>query len=399
MRILIIEEAVKENTGHWVNYIGDLAAGLRECGDQVDVLIHKEADPAIAERLRAIPWCRRSLFDGSRKNLAFSLVHPLSFQRDVVRYLRQAESYDVVMSLTMRFQHLVGWNLTLRSRPRTDKTCFLLLFVQGPGEEVPSRTGIPAIRQKLRSRLFRFLLRALRRYVSDGRIVLAAETGEMKERYERFSGLRFRQFPHPVRMRRRSPNGKGKSNDGLVLNCPGFARYEKGSDLLQRAMERFYADHAESRVRLVVQWLEPFLKPDGEFEHPSEVLLQDPRCWYIRHVLPPEKYDQTLRRTGVMVRPYRANAYAARVSRVAIEAAVLGIPMIYTRGTWLEERVGAFGAGIACENENVDSLYAAIVEMVNHYPEYRERARAKREAAREYFSVREFRRVLSEAIA
>jgi hypothetical protein len=43
MRILIVEEGLKTGAGHWPVYIGGIASELRKAGDEVDVLVHRDA--------------------------------------------------------------------------------------------------------------------------------------------------------------------------------------------------------------------------------------------------------------------------------------------------------------------------------------------------------------------
>jgi glycosyltransferase involved in cell wall biosynthesis len=95
----------------------------------------------------------------------------------------------------------------------------------------------------------------------------------------------------------------------------------------------------------------------------------------------------------VLLLPYR-EAYTLRVSRLMIEALVHGIPVLVTRGTTLAEQSEQFGVFVPCENENVESLVAAIETVERDFDALAAKAREHQAKAREYFSVKQFRRLL-----
>jgi glycosyltransferase involved in cell wall biosynthesis len=73
---------------------------------------------------------------------------------------------------------------------------------------------------------------------------------------------------------------------------------------------------------------------------------------------------------------------------------VHGIPVVATRGTTLAKQAEEFGAALLCEDENIESLVDAMRQMEQNYDVLQSLAQAKMQAAREHFSVREFRQAL-----
>ena len=69
--------------------------------------------------------------------------------------------------------------------------------------------------------------------VKSKTVILAAETESMKKELEEFTKLPVTLFPHPIEAKDLSPNTK-VSPDPITISCPGFARHEKGSDILCR---------------------------------------------------------------------------------------------------------------------------------------------------------------------
>jgi glycosyltransferase involved in cell wall biosynthesis len=106
------------------------------------------------------------------------------------------------------------------------------------------------------------------------------------------------------------------------------------------------------------------------------------------------EYAQRLAGTQVLLLPYRCSSYTLRVSRVVIEAMVHGLPVVATRGTTLAEQAEAFGAAVLCEDENVESLVAAMETMERNFEALAATAREQQAKAREHFSVRQFRETL-----
>lgn len=246
MRVLILEEALQLRSGHWPVYLGDIARGLRAAGDTVDLLAHSQADPALLSELEAIPWLQRNCWSDPRSQGQLGgLSHSLRFARDLRRWLRQQrDPYDWICSLTIRLPHLLAYTLLARSAQIPDGSRCLLLFVQGFG--VYQGPGFPVIfPPTLTTRLAHWCFRRLASDVHSGRVVLAAESRKMQDELQRFSQLPVRLFPHPVSL----PDEPSKPSAQPIktgsaettITCPGFARYEKGNDLLQEACRQLFA--------------------------------------------------------------------------------------------------------------------------------------------------------------
>jgi glycosyltransferase involved in cell wall biosynthesis len=395
MRILIVEEALQTGEGHWPAYIGDLAAGFRELGDEVDVITHREATPEVLRRVGGTPWLSRSCWDGNKNRSEGpfgGITHNLSHLREVEAYLRERAPYDYVLALTMRVYQILAYAFLARGCVLGTETRLLLLFVNGQGVFVAP--GVPArFPRNLRTAFMRFGFWLLRKSVARGRTILAAETVAMKEEYERFSRLPFRLFPHPIRFGSGSLASKMSPYAHLseiTFSCLGFARFEKGNDLLQRAVIDIFRENPNFPARFLVQWHAPFPMPDGSMAEPLPEFRDNVRVEIISRTIGPAEYEALLARSHVLLLPYRASFYYARVSRIAIEAVCQGIPLIYPASTWLEEVCRDFGAGVSFQDEDVPSLKAAIRTTVENYGEIALKAGVRSETALNFFSVPTF---------
>jgi glycosyltransferase involved in cell wall biosynthesis len=96
----------------------------------------------------------------------------------------------------------------------------------------------------------------------------------------------------------------------------------------------------------------------------------------------------------VMLLPYRLSSYRLRGSRVLIEAMVNGTPVVVTRGTTMADQAERFGVAVLCDDDNVESLVAAIETAERNYESLVASAYERQAKARKHFSVDHFRRLL-----
>lgn len=392
MRILIAEEALETGTGHWPHYIGGLAQGFRESGDEVDVLMHREAPDAIARQVGGTRWFSRNCWlDVRSQGRVGGLRHSLTFYREMKHWLkRQKESYDWILCLTMRVQHLPAVAFLSRGYGRTR---FLLLFVQGFGRYRGHNKPIDFPTSST-NRLARLCFSGLGQGVRRGQCLLAAETEGMRQELEQFTGLPAYLFPHPVPLSALTPAQLPSAKEEIVLTAPGFARHEKGSDLLREAIEQLFTEDDLPPVRFILQWAEPFTLPDGSLMGPGKILEEDSRVELVNESLGVKDYLALLQRSDLILLPYRRSSYHNRLSRVAIEAAGIGKPLVYMSGTWSAEVAEIAGTGVAIEEESEDSLRKAILQALEQLDELRIAACQGREKVASFHTANHFRQKL-----
>ncbi|MBT8038328.1 MAG: hypothetical protein KJO21_12370 [Verrucomicrobiae bacterium] len=412
MRILITEEALQDGGGHWPSYIGGIAEGMREAGDEVDVLMHQDATPELVREIQGVPYLSRNCWvDESSQGGLGGIRHNLILRDELSRWLSTHEPYDWVCCLTMRLQHLLAMAMLSRSGKIPSQTRFLMLFVQGFGQY--AGLGKPTVfPHNLSTYLARFCFRLLAPAVRSGRVVLAAETKGMQDELQRFTGLSISLFPHPVpppAVSTLKPHdletsqsqpacnrlGENESSESRVtITCPGFARHEKGNDLLQQAIRLILACPAGDGYRFVMQWPEPFEMPDGAMLGPDPELLADERVEFLNGSLNAEEYEQLLDRSDLVVLPYRCESYHHRLSRVAIEAASRGIPLIYSKGTWTSEVADLVGGGVEIEDESPEGIKEAILTAVNTLDRLRMTAESGSKGVTDFHSGSHFRKLM-----
>jgi glycosyltransferase involved in cell wall biosynthesis len=400
LQILFPEEALQSGNGHWPLYIGDIAAAFRKAGDHVDVLAHCQADPHLLAELNATPWFSRNCWtEPSRQGGLGGLRHSLRYGCEVSAWLRRHPDVRWVCALTMRLQHLLAFSLLCRRPLHHGHRRYLLLFVQGFG--VYQGPGLPvAFPPTASTRLARWCFRRLAPAVRSGRVVLAAETRAMQAELETFSQLPVHLFPHPVSLPAEpavpSPRTSAPGSKPVTITCPGFARYEKGNDLLQEACRQLFAADPQRDLQVISQWPQPFSLPDGSEAAPDPALLAGGRFQLINHSLDRPAYAALLASSDLIVLPYRRSSYHNRVSRVAIEAALHAIPLVYMSGIWCEEVVELTGSGVAIAEETPEAVFQALRTALHQLPVLRQRARQAKSLVEERYSAGRFRQLLLE---
>jgi glycosyltransferase involved in cell wall biosynthesis len=395
MKWLIVEDALRDRKGHWFEYVRAFRNGLLQLGDQVTVLADKNAEPFLQTELAAKPILPESIWhrmgDGAGVLTRYLRIptHAFNTWRSVRTVLQTGADYDVIFVPTVSVHHLLGWVRLIKGVLQDRQVRVLLYFLSTP-IRVCSDGSIEWVKSPT-TRLLTALLRGLRTEIESGKLAIGVETKPLQKALSQLANVPVLYLPQPVEPLEQSPAITGKS---LLFACYGAARHEKGSDVLQAAIERYLATHPQSRAKFAIQWIEDFADESGRVVAKSPKLMDDGRVEFISHYFRDGEYHQWMSRTSVMLLPYRLSSYQLRGSRVVIEAMVNGIPVVATRGTTLAQQAEEFGIVEICENEDVASLVAAIEAVERNYESLATSAREQQAKAREHFSVGRFRSLL-----
>lgn len=386
-RLLIVEESLRDLKAHWFSYIRTIARTATANGLTVDVACNQKAHPEIVNSFRSFPVFKHSVYLSQRKRTLpgeryYSFIlHSARTLRVLWPLLRKQQRYDEVFVPTVLVQHLLAWWLVTTFHPNRPRRV-TLFFVATPGVW-DQQTGKAVMPRS--SVLMKMLLRLFKGKLKQGRIRLGVETKAAEQEFRALTGLPFHLFPHPVEF---SPITSAPTG-GFKFCCYGFARHEKGSDLLAAAIDRITASKKFPEITFRIQWLTPFKMPDGSECGPDQLRGND-RVEIINQALNESEYFDLLKDTDCMLLPYRNSSYHSRLSRVAIEAAILGIPMVYTKGGWLEEIATGFGSGAGMQDGSVDGLVDAIGEIAANLDEFKLKASQRSSDARAYYSGQRF---------
>ncbi len=398
MQWLIVEDALRNKVGHWLEYVSTFRDGLVELGDSVLILCDRQAGAWLVDEFEAEPvlppsiWAKMS--DGSPKwkRLLRIPVHGWRTWFAVRRRLGGNAVPDVIFVPTVLVHHLLGWWRLIEGPLKKSPSKILLFFPNSP--IYLDGQGIAHLNPDPSAKLFRWLIRKLDHHVQTGKVVLGAETEPMVAALTAVTGVPFTYLPHPVQLKDEYiSKPEPTSTSSPLLGAYGAARHEKGSDLLQAAIRNYLEENPDAKERFTIQWLGDFEDDRGQLISKDIWLQQHPNFEFITSYFQEGGYMAQVARTDVMLLPYREN-YALRVSRVVIEAMILGIPAIATRGTTLHQQASNYGVVISCEPDSIESLTEAIETAVNDLDQLKLSASARAESAREHFSVKTFRQRL-----
>jgi glycosyltransferase involved in cell wall biosynthesis len=391
---LLADEGLKTRLGHFFEYdraVKQIAESQRNVN--VTILGHLDMDPAVAEELDAVPLFRYTNWDGiydhaGRWSRYFGVLkHNMRMLKDLHTYVRRHDEIELVFAPAVVLQHLLGFFLfTLINYRRCGQVVLLIRnSIATYDEELQPGFQVTAIFWKLMFWCYSPLIRVNKvRFVTD--------SDQLSEEIALLARLQVDVVPHPSLIFQDRPvtQSSGRSGKGLRIFLPGPARFEKGADLLLEA-GKILEEHAGRTITFVLQWENDFEGPDGSIHSLDVSASAQARVEYdiIRAPLSSEEYRAQLEAADIIALPYRSQAYFARISGVAVEALVLGKPVIYTRHTWIARQMERFDSGIATE-ENPLALVEAIDLAMEDFEGLSHRAESASVDARNYFSTESF---------
>lgn len=391
MKVLIVEEALKSLHGHWFQYVGDIYDGGREAGHDIEVMVHRDACREIRDRFHCHAILGESVFGaetsgGGLSGLRRMARRNVTLFRELRAHFKSGYLYDAVIATTPRIDHLYAYLLLNLFWGGKAYKQLVLIFVESVGvysdDFSTLRFGRKSLPLKWGMKLAEWLPGAKR-------ISLATESEGLARQFRAFCGVDFTLVPHVTQ--RVEPETPPPPRDGhLVLATFGFTRYDKGTDVFQVALKKLTAEGMPDGCRFVIQWTGDYTLPDKSLVTRDPVLESRTDVEYLGPFTRAGEFPDWLSRTDVMVLPYRRDFYYDKLSRVAIDAAEAGMPMVYPRGTWLESFVAEYGAGVAFEPDNADSLGQALRTAVRDFTALSALAQARALSAREGFSAKRF---------
>jgi glycosyltransferase involved in cell wall biosynthesis len=379
-RLLLAEEALKTEVGHFFEYNRAVALAHRSLGVETVVAAHRDIAPSVAENVNGIPAFEATSWDGiyahpnALRRYFGVLQHNWLVYRDMRRFLRVNGPFDYVFAPTVSIHHLLGWTWLAKRRLGSDMDRLCLFFRNSIGAydaDGPPHLG------RFKREIWQRCLAALRTEIAAGTVVLATDSTRLASEYELLAGVRPVVFPQPNAVVRQTRSVSFDPSVPFVIGCLGPARHEKGIDLLQAAISHALAARPDAQLRFVIQWNAPITLENGAIMTPYPALRADPRVEFLEKPLSSADYEAALDGLDAMALPYRRVSYAARISGVAVEAAAAGIPIIYTRDTWTADFVEEYGVGLGVSDESVDDLARALLELYDRRTELTSSARAR----------------------
>lgn len=385
-RLLIVEEALKNQAAHFYEYVKSVAELNAAAGGETIVVSHAGTEPLICKELGAYPVFARSNWDGvynypsAWKRYLGIIRHNLYVYRVMNRFVKQQGPFDILFAPTVVIYQLIGWRLLMARHGGRRVKQIILLFRNNAGA-YPDGRSTPVFKRS--TAILKWAIQSFGPLVAKGRTRFATDSAKLATEYRLLSGVEPEVWPSPrVAPYENLAVGTRLAGSPVVFSCLGPARFEKGIDVMQAAIKVYLTAHPAGNARFVIQWNAPIIDAQGAPYLPDPELRVDPRVIFIKESMSSAAYDAAVAATDVMLLPYRRASYFARISGVAVEAVTAGIPVIYTHETWCEDLIDEVGAGIGVADNDVVGLADAIAAMTIGYADYRAAARGRAHEAR-----------------
>jgi glycosyltransferase involved in cell wall biosynthesis len=194
---------------------------------------------------------------------------------------------------------------------------------------------------------------------ADGRVRLLAQNDALAERLARAFDRPVDVMGFPVPSRPRPVSGLTPARPPRLLYA-GEARAEKGFGLLPAMADVLGPELRDGRLRIVCQSTRNEID-DARVETAARALAARPGVELIDRFLPSNEYDALVAGCDLVLLPYDAAEYRARLSAVFVDATCAGVPVIVPEGTWMSGQI-ADGAGAGWTFASLDA--AAIADLV-----------------------------------
>jgi glycosyltransferase involved in cell wall biosynthesis len=363
--VSIIDNSLKDFTGHHFEYIRSIASELQTRNISTLVVAHCKALRAFDDFFPVERAFHRSHYEWPcriRKIGFFVNLWILnrSFYADLNRTLRHKVTKDwLLFAPNVNHLELFAWAIWLRRIPAKDRPQVRLFMRWSYYQNEDPRVG----------ERFTFVARLAFRALQKLSVVrLVTDSERLADEYSRLSRLPVQVLPVP---HTELPVSASLPSAVPVVVFLGGARSEKGFAVLVEAARLMRNDP----VRLIVQCHRD--DPDdtaAAAAHLELEKMEDARIRLIREPLDSTAYYQLLESADVVVIPYRSKSYRARTSGILVEALAAGKPVVVTSGTWMADQVAPAKVGVMFEDGDARDLRRAILQLTTTLNEYRERA-------------------------
>lgn len=372
-KLLIVEEALKNRSGHWYEYNRAIVEEARKRGHEVTLLAHREIESEIREELAAeaffpvTSWDQVYYHPSAWRRYLGILRHNLSIAKLLRKHFKaQSTPYDIVLVPTVVLYHWLAWRwLVWRGAGKWFQRVVLTTRNNAVKYDPESRSHIFNPSAKVLARV----LKSFRHSVGSGVVEFASDSSVLCRQYEELCSLPFNPYPHP-RPTDHLPIPEKMPRNELVFSALGPPRYEKGSDLIVEAIQQILKEEPGFPGRFVLQWTKPVYSPEGAETTLPKEWENHPKVEVIRESLTSGEYQRRIDETSVILLPYRRSQYHARLSGIVIEAFQSGIPCICISDTWLEGCLSKIGKGSVMEEEAPERLAQAIQTIACELPTY-----------------------------
>jgi glycosyltransferase involved in cell wall biosynthesis len=394
-KLLICEEALTGYRGHYYTWIKAIRHIHESAGAEVMVAGNMLMDESIRDEFKAIPAYSTNSWTGiynhpkAWRRYANVFRHNLKLFTENRKLFRQTGKVDCVVLTAARIYHLIAWYFLCRLYlgKYFDRVVFFVLT-----SEAVYDTEHNNYHFKPSSKLIGSVIRRMSGYVQSGKVVFAGDSHITCGEYEVLTGVPFCVFPSPGAGLASGNPGYEEQHEVPHIVFLGVSVIDKGIDLLQEAILQILQENPDLKARFIIQWGTRTTDYSGNPVDISPQLREAAQVELLEHTLDDVSYRRYLQTADVMVLPYRRLEYFNKISGVAVEAALAGIPMIVTENTWLSWAMDEYGAGLQVKDGDVQDLKNKLMYAITHWRELKKQAAARKGTAIELNSSERYLR-------
>ncbi|WP_431861105.1 glycosyltransferase [Azospirillum sp.] len=337
MTVYLLDPGMRTFGGHHANTALVMTRALRDRGEVVRVLGHRDLIPGLTAEIGAEPWFAFGTYElASTDPMCWELETVLDGGELVAADLRRFDPApgDILVWPTARPMHVLAMSKVL-----SEWASPLLTVVTA---------GLPC--GSTEAFFWRFAWRRL----PQGAPVVCVTTGKtMADDYAEKSGLTFRTAPNTHEGRIRNRGGVDPAAGHVVIGVLGHQHANKGTNLLPEVVRR-----TRGNVRWLVQ----------DCGRDAEPILDELETLPNVRVLRRAALDWhgLLAECDALLMPYTRTTYERTHSGLVAEAIASGIPFVIPDTPALVEQ--ASGAGcVAYEGDGVETVVHAVETLLQHY--------------------------------
>lgn len=387
-KLLICEEGLIDYAGHFHTWINGIKKINQDKGIEVFIAGNEYVSKDMASKLKVIPAYSINSWDNNRickwprwRRAIEVLIHNWRIFSETKKVLKKTGKVDMVFFTAVRQNHLLGikflifWGLgsyfnKLSSYLLTSHAIYNSDFTKYTFNK--------------ETVLFAYLLKSFKNLVNKGKVNFLCDSQITLDEYKKLTGLRMKLMPSPI-SENQLKESKLTNKPHTTFSFLGCTSWEKGIDTFQDAITLILKEDIKD-INFVIQWNKDLFSPNIGKIILKDELINHKNVRIIERTLNQKEYLDELLRADFMVLPYRKFVYKSRLSGVAIESAVNGIPIIATDNTWLSWSIDEFAAGIKIKENNPENLAEKIIFGHKNKKFFKEEAKMRSSLAKSYNS-------------
>ncbi len=361
MKIIVIEDGLRSNDGHYLNNCLAIKQAAERHGIETKFIIHREADEKVLRALSAIPCITFNQFDRVSKDplcgsLESFLIQSSTTAKNLFPVLESViNPGDLIFYPTVSFNQLTAFGMLLEGLPKL-KLCKVIFnfviqdFLQQDGAKFNPNASY-----------YRMSINKVQRKISSRQILLTANGRRMVAAVSFMLNMSVEKYPIPKYYPDELVNKKNnKENSKPLIGMFGsMNKPDKGLHMIPKLIE-------ESKD---FDWLiqEPSSKNKVLWGRDEHLMQNKKNIKFIEHGLSSIDYYENFSSVDVVLTPYKIGADKIQTSGIVSEAAASGKVIVSPANAWIQEHIDNGNIiGRTYKQWNVEAINNSLKEVFDN---------------------------------